>query len=628
MNLGRWKAGLFVMAMALACAASANEADDRVWQVEYENIHYVVNTDGSYTESRETATRVLKESVLEYAKRASVGYSSSIQKADVLEAYTLKADGRRVPVPPGNYQISASSGQDGDSPVYSDRTTLTVVFPDLAVGDTTVFSYRLTASTPMFEGHFSVIESFSPATYYGDVKVSIDAPESLEARHLAWQMRESSVQRKGRKLVEWRWQNRNPVKQEDLRDSVFSFERYPGYAFSTFDSYEAIAQAYGGPANAKAVPTPRIRSLADEIAGDAQEPRAVAKRLYEWVSRNVTYAGNCIGLGAVVPRDLDVVLDNRMGDCKDHATLLQALLEARGIESTQALINAGGTYTLPDIPVASVVNHVINYIPGMDLYLDSTAATVPFGSLPGSATGKPVLLVDGHHPEARTPTQDIGRDGQKLMTTLRIKQDGSVSGTQQLELSGRLAARARDQFRGVSATDAGQLVKRYFQQSALKASGSVSYPDPTPLLEQFSIDAEFEVEQMLPVPGGFHVQPWFITYAPVMMLVAGNVGSDELPSGESNCGGIFSEEEYTLEFPDELEVVALPPDVSLESEDVTYTATHRRDGNRIHVRRLLNDRTPGPVCSPEYNAGYSDMMRKILPGLRSQIVYLRDSGKS
>ena len=37
-----------------------------------------------------------------------------------------------------------------------------------------------------------------------------------------------------------------------------------------------------------------------------------------------------MGIGAVVPRDMDVVLDAKMGDCKDHATVMQALLASHG----------------------------------------------------------------------------------------------------------------------------------------------------------------------------------------------------------------------------------------------------------------------------------------------------------
>lgn len=608
--------------LGLAGAAAAQQADERAMQVEHEYIGYTIDADGRYVETRETAVKVLKDTALEAAKTASVGYSTSIQKAEVVAAYTLKPDGRRIDVPAGNYQVQAASGHEGDSPVYSDNTTLTVVFPDLARGDTTVFAYRLTASQPMFPGQFSVIENFNPSQYYGDVRITIDAPAALQASHQHWQMQETRRSRDGRQVVEWRWRNHAPVKRESLRDSVFNPERYPGYAYSTFRDYAQIAQAYGGPANARAVPTPRIRALADEVAGDAGEPREVARRLYEWVSRNITYAGNCIGLGAVVPRDLDVVLDNRMGDCKDHATLLQALLTAKGIPSTQALINAGGTYTLPKVPVASVVNHVITYLPGLDLYADSTAATVPFGSLPQGAAGKPVLLVEGHHDGAMTPLREAGRDGQKLRTELRIAADGSVKGSQRVELSGRLAVAARDQFRDLPDAEAGQMVRRYFERMALQASGSVRYPDAGPLQDDFSIDSEFEIARMLPGSGGLQPQPWFISYAPIAGIVARNVGSADQPPGESGCGGIYSEEDYLIELPPGARIAALPRDVDVEEGNVAFRATHRREGNRIRISRRLDDRTPGPVCSPDYNAGYARTMQRIMPTLREQIVYL------
>jgi transglutaminase-like putative cysteine protease len=621
-NKGKWW-GL----LALVVLAPAWAADDRPLQVERESTRFVLNADGSFVQEQETAIKVLKDSALEAAKDASVSYSTSIQKAEVVEAYTLKPDGRRVDVPKGNYQVSSSSGREGDSPIYSDQTTLTVVFPELAVGDITVFTYRVTATQPMFPGHFSVIRNYSPAAYYGDVQVTIDAPEAMQATWRNWQMTQPAVQtRDGRRIVRWQWSNRQPVDRESLRDTVFTADRYPGYAFSTFASYADIAAAYGGPANAKAALTPRLRTLAAEIAGKSKDPRETAKKLYEWVSTKITYAGNCIGLGAVVPRDLDVVLDNRMGDCKDHATLLQALLKARGIDSTQALINAGGTYTLPDIPVASVVNHVINYIPSLDLYVDSTAATAPFGSLPDGAAGKPVLLVDGHRDGATTPATQVGSEWQKLRTAIRIQPDGSIKGTQRVELSGRMAVAARSQFRNFGAGDADKLVRNYFRGNALTANGKVTYDDPVPMLETFNMEADFEVDRMIPTTGGFQVQPWFLSFTPVSMLVASQLGDPDQPEGESSCGAYHSDEEYTFEFPALMRIIAVPKDVSLHEGTLSYASTFRQEGARLYVRRTLDDRTPGPVCSPEYNEGFSQVMRKIMPDLRAQVVYLTEEG--
>lgn len=608
--------------VSLLLAGSA-AAGDRPLQIEREHVRYTVEADGSYVETRETATRVLKESALEYAKNESISYSTSVQKAEVIEAYTLKPDGRKVPVPSGNFQVNARAGQNGDSPVYSDSTTLTVVFPELAVGDTTVLSYRVTAVKPMFENEFSIIGSYSPATYYGDVRITVDAPQALAARDVGWQMRRAERIEGDRKILEWRWQNREPVEEESMRDSTYNPERYPGFAYSTFDTYADISGAYGVRAEPKAVPTARIRALADQLAAGATEPRAVAKPLYDWVARNITYAGNCIGVGAVVPRDLDVVLDNKMGDCKDHATLLQALLKARGIDSTQALVNAGQVYELPAIPVASMVNHVINYIPALDLYLDSTAATVPFGSLPQSVAGKRVLLVNGYRDDSVTPAIKAGTDWQRVRTTLTFADDGSAKGTHELELNGRLALAAREQFRSLPAADADKLVKRFFQQNALKAKGQVKYDDPQPMTENFKLTADFDVERGLTIPGGLPIQPWFMSFAPVSAIVTRNQVTDEQPAGESGCGAIRSSEEYVFEFPASMRIAAIPGDYSIDEGHIAYAATYRQEGQRVTVARTLDDRTPGPVCTAEYNTEYATTMRKLVSDIRSQIVYLK-----
>lgn len=625
MSIRPYATSMLFVAAAVSSAGTAVAAkpDEQPLRIEREHHRYTLNADGSYTETVETAIKVLKEVGVGAAKDSSIGYSTSIQKADILSAYTLKSDGRRIEVPAGNFQISSNSGQSGDSPIYSDRTTLTVVFPELAVGDTTVLSYRLTAREPMFPGQFSTIDSFSPARYYGDVTITVDAPESLPLKHVAWQMKEiRNRTANGRRLIEWQWQNREPVDPETLRDSTFDVERYPGYALSTFASYAQISGAYGTRATAKATVTPRIARLANEIAGDAGEPREIAKRLYEWVSRQISYAGNCIGLGAVVPRDLDVVLDNKMGDCKDHATLLQALLKAKNIDSTQALVNAGQTYSLPEIPVASMVNHVITYVPAMDLYLDSTAGVVPFGSLPESVAGKRVLLVDGYRDDAMTPAPQRANDWQRMTTVLKISADGSVKGTVDLELNGRLAVSTREQFRELDAGSRDELVKKYFRSSGLAATGTMRFDDPKPLEEHFAIQASFDVEDLVVVPGGFPIAPWFLSMAPISGIVASQQPDPGQPAGESACGGIRSEEQYTYEFAAPLRILAIPPDASFSEGPVSYTATHRREGNRIVVKRTLDDRTPGPVCSAEYNTGYQALMRKALTNLRAQIVYL------
>ena len=73
-----------------------------------------------------------------------------------------------------------------------------------------------------------------------------------------------------------------------------------------------------------------------------------------------------------MPNDPETVLARRYGDCKDAATLLMALLAAKAIEGEAALVNTAPAYGLNEVPTVGTFNHVIVYLPQLDLYADPT----------------------------------------------------------------------------------------------------------------------------------------------------------------------------------------------------------------------------------------------------------------
>ncbi|RDZ28649.1 DUF3857 domain-containing transglutaminase family protein [Lysobacter silvisoli] len=605
-----------------AADAQDEAAPEQPLRTERRYIDYTVQPDGRYTEQREVAYKVLDPRAIEYAKRESISYSASIQELKVLEAYTLKSDGRRIAVPESNYQVETNDGREGGQPAFSDVATTSLVFPDVAVGDTVVLSYRLTGKQPLFDGHFSELDSFDAHSYQGDVRVRIDAPAAMAAQHRAWgAMKLVRDETRGdRRLLEWRYQNLKPVKNKRRDYSVRRVEQFPGFAYSSFASYGDIVRAYGQRALPKAVPTERVRKLADEIAAGKTDQRDIARALYEWVSTNIHYGGNCIGLGAVVPRDQEFVLDNRIGDCKDHATLLQALLAAKGVEATQALVNAGSVYELPDLPVVSSVNHVINYLPGMDLYLDATAKGIPFGYLPPSVAGKPVLRLDRPELKAQAPVFPGDRNRQRITTHLTVAADGSVKGKVAVDVSGIPAITMRALLREMTEEHSRDMVKNYFQGQGLVAQGRFRQDDPKPLIDRQNYDVEFEVAQMLPVPGAIPLASPFMNPMPVIGFVSD--ANDEVGTEvETACTGGRSEEVYRIEFPAEMKVIAVPSDLAVESGGLRYSARYQLKGNVLEANRVIEDATPGPTCTPEYNRAFRDFAKKVLPNLKAQVVY-------
>ncbi|MEH6417183.1 DUF3857 domain-containing protein [Pseudomonas sp. CGJS7] len=605
-------------------AAAKPGADEREEPARLERLHftYTVQPNGAYVEQRESALKVLREDAVETAKYDSIDYSASLQTLDVVAAYTLKADGRRIEVPKSNYQVQTNDGRGG-GPAFSDIATTQLVFPDVAVGDSVVLNYRLVGKQPMFEGHFSDTGSFSDYRYVGEIKLKYDLPASMKVRKEAYgklkTVRDEVVG--DRRIVEWSFSNTQPKKAEWGTTPPFDLTRTNGASVSTFASYADIARVYGERALPKAVPTARVRKLADEIAAGKTDQRQVAQALYEWVSLNINYAGNCIGLGAVVPRDQEFVLDNRIGDCKDHATLLQALLAAKGIEATQVLINSGTTYKLAPVPVASAVNHVLNYLPGLDLYLDATAKGIAFGELPWAIAGKPVLRVDRPELEARTPAPAKLANRQRMDSRVVIAEDGSMKASIKVELNGSSAMEFRAGLRDLTDKDAAELVKKVFERGGVQASGSFRQDDPKPLRAQHSYQVEIDAKQAIPMPGAFPLGGMFVNPLSVAALVGSGGGPVRKDEGEGLCIGGRSEETYRIEFPATVKVLAKPQDLKLESNGSRYEATYRLEGNVLHAHRVIEDVSTGPVCSGDYNRAYSEFARKVLPNLKAQVVY-------
>ncbi|HEY6007872.1 MAG TPA: transglutaminase-like domain-containing protein, partial [Geobacteraceae bacterium] len=364
----------------------------------------------------------------------------------------------------------------------------------------------------------------------------------------------------------------------------------------------------------------RVKALAAQIVAGKSAPDAQARAIYDWVARNVTYGGNCIGIGAVVPRDLDVVLDNKMGDCKDHATLLQALLAARNIESEQALVNAGSRYDLPKVPVVSTINHVINYLPSLNLYLDATASTIPYGMLPPTLGEKPVLLVSHYREGAKIPsTAQYGHE-QVMLTRIRINPDGTATGTARYSLKGLPAIGMRQAMRNVRGDQEEFIVRKVLESQGVHGTGTMEKDDPTELLDAYNFSLSFSLEDLLVVASttGMPIKPVASSLFPIGTIVGS--AYEPVPKKATTCGGGRSVEEYVYEFPASMTIVGFPKDFEYSSPAIDYRATYRKSGNVLTVTRDLRDKTTTNVCSSAYEADYQKSARNILRDLRSQVL--------
>jgi transglutaminase-like putative cysteine protease len=605
-----------VTGVALAQGEGAADLARRELQVHEQ---HRIELDGRTVSTYRTAAKILAQTAIDDAKQATISVSRSAQQLKVLEAYTLKPNGRRIAVPRSSWQVRTNTGKAGQSPIFSDYDSTTLVYPDLAVGDTVVLAYRITTREPMFPGKVSLGNSFSRSYAFDDVKVVVDAPAAMPLKTRVFDMKETVAEQGGRRVTTWTWRNPVPVPETRRNWSVVDAGALPGYLLSSFTDWDDVARSYVQRARPKAAVTPAVRELSNRLAAGHSETRDKARAIFDWVATQVGYAGNCVGIGAVVPRDLEVVLQHRLGDCKDHATLLQALLAAQGIDSHQVLVNAGNLYRLPDVPAALLVNHVLNYIPALDLFADSTDPNTSFGRLPYQLYAKPVLSDDAKVPR-RIPV-DRGGHAQTMKTTLEIGEDGSVKGSVDIRLAGLYALSSRAQFRRMEAQQRKDFVKDMFRRANLQAEGTLDIDDPVPLTDTFHLTGSFLVTKAIGFPGtgGLAIAPWFYNEAPVLRWA--QQAGIPLEDVESVCGEGRSVEEYDITLPASMRVVAVPDSVAVNTPMLGYEADYRLEGRRLTVRRLVEDRTPPGLCTPAQSREFRDAAEVVLKDVRQQLLY-------
>ncbi|HUO03906.1 MAG TPA: DUF3857 and transglutaminase domain-containing protein [Candidatus Binataceae bacterium] len=585
------------------------------------HVRYDINADGTYVETIDWALKVLADQGVSDANRESISYSDSLQMAEILSVYTLKKDGRRIEVPASNFQQEVSQGNGTSPPMFSDIESKTVAFPDVGVGDTVAMSYKLTQKEATYPGNFSMIEWFSNTQVNDDVEVRLSAPSSLPIRVFQRGVKGGEIEATdGRRNWIWTYHNQEVVTPES--SSVSQLDYGPLIIASTFKDYGALAAAYYARAKPKAEPTAQVKKLADQITQNLKTPSERAKALYDWVAKNIKYAENASGVGSVVPHPADLVIDNRMGDCKDHATVLQALLAAKGIASVPVLINATSAYTLPTIPADGWFNHVITYIPSLAVYADSTSQYTPFGSLPVSDSDKPALFAADYAGIRRTPPTSYRDNGEKLLTVMEIHPDGSADGETKIEAKGFYATTAKASLMYLQPNLEDLVVRRLLNANGYTGTGSIVRGGTGDSEDEYRYSIKFHVDEAvdLPGPGGMIIQS---PVAPRRGMITDTLNTANAPPGSVNtqCYGAYWIEKYTIRLPKDLQVLAIPRPIQVASKNADYKSAYLLKNGTISAEREMVDHTAHNVCDPGYAAEFKTLLRPLRRDIRAQFVY-------
>ncbi len=319
-----------------------------------------------------------------------VWYDRSVSKVDIVEAYSVDAGGVCHDVL-SDQMRDIQELRSAGAPTFQDAKLRVVIFPAVGVGLTVHLRFRKSQSTPVIAGQFNyyVEPNRRPVLYQRLVfDLPTERPLYADARGFT---AGPAVTRNGRTRYTFDYRRVQFARAEN--GSVGYAQYGDCLLVSTFPDFASFAASYREPAADPTARDPAVSRSRDRLrmrTATRVRKRGRCTTGYAAISAIAMF----VGQSPVVLHRVANVLAYRYDDCKDHVALYGALLDAVGIRSEAALIGLGSVYTLPSVPGygSGAINHVITYLPDLDVYADSTASSVEFGFLPLADMDRPTLL--------------------------------------------------------------------------------------------------------------------------------------------------------------------------------------------------------------------------------------------
>jgi transglutaminase-like putative cysteine protease len=609
-----------VMAPLLPRCARASEALAYEPPVAFDRIvaTYTVNADGSYRLTSEVTLRILTPQGISSSGAPRISYSSSREDIESVEAYITQPDGTVTPVGADAIRTQQED-TDGGSTEFSDSWDKVILFPQVRVGSRLTWKYTLIVHTPIFKGFFSHSEAFAPSLNVGRYELTVTMPAGhplfIETRGVTGGLEQHTAT-----TDVYHFSYAHPTSEAPPDLSVADFDDAAVLRFSTLATPEEGARLYAEHAEPQAAVTDRIRELSRRVTTGLSTDSDRARALYQWVSKNIRYVAVVLGSGGYVPHAADEILAREYGDCKDHVTLLEALLNSVGIESVPALINLDDAYTLARIGSFAPFNHVINYLPSLDLYLDSTAQFAPFGTLPFEDADKPVLLTSlarvGHTPRV-TASSNVA----DTQVTLRIADDGRIAGTSRTQMTGDYEISSRSSRFDDRSAPADQVARRILGRVGETGAGTLENVDPEDIGTPFWINADFSLDPLSNIPGLGALKVPSGLGPGVLARIAAAKPSAGTQRHPWPCISRTVHEHYALDFPATVRITHIPSPTTYRDPQVTYQSTYRHNGHTVEVDRRLVVERPTNSCPAAERERWRDFDAVLQRDLRAQIFY-------
>jgi transglutaminase-like putative cysteine protease len=594
------KTACFALLAIIAAPLPASAQLNAPARIQHSTRQIDLASDGTATITSHVETKILTQTGVSMLGQVKLTYREILDELDIKQAYTLKPDGQKIMVRPEAIIVQQAPAPQ-NAPQMDDSKQKVIIFPNVEIGDVLVQD-TVVKTKPILAGYYMYDTLFPAALAIDDANLTISAPRTMP---LTVENKMLEVAKGGDSDHQTLTLHYEHAQADSAPKGQSSFDIAPRLSFSTFKTYDALADVYAREALPTMEVTPAIQAKADQITQGAKDRREQAHKIYDWVSMHVRYVALEFGRGGIIPHTADSVLANGYGDCKDHAVLFAAMLKAKGIAANLVILNATDIHTLAKVPTIAPFNHVITWLPEFHLYADTTAGKVaPFGFLPESEYGKPVMHIgDRSGALHQTPLNDAHNSSVVYKLTVVSDETGHIISNSEFSAKGDFVVPLRAIGQVAQGQDSAKLAEVILKKSNTpRATGTLTLPiDDLGATDSYNVVASYNT------PGAVHslvegtnvgLQDNLRPLSPFSTVFFGSLISDrvaDIPAG--SCFNGHAVDEETLQFPVTRKLVKLPVDTKLNSSHINYFSHWTSDTGSITVHRDLTTHFEQNFCT-------------------------------
>ncbi len=605
------------------------QADSFNAKVVFDTTIVTIQPDGKYLAYGHTKVKIQTEAGRDQYARVIQSYYKSYDTVRILNARTIKKDGRVIPVPD---DMIKDVPMPAFGKFFIPNVRLKIIsFPDLEPGDWIEYSVEFDMHSPPMDSSFDdeyLFQSTEPAE---NVYVELTIPKSMRMR---WKVFNGQLEHDSTDLGDsyrLRWWKES-VPKIVIEPGMVPF---PDVALkllvSSVPSWKKWSSWYYDLTKETTVPDSAIIAKSKELVSGAKTFEDSVKALHYFVEREIRYVETSFSgkTGGYKPFPAPKTFRDKYGVCRDKAALLVAMLKAVGIDSAYMVLTNPSTKVEADVPVDQF-NHAITAVVknGRYIYIDPTAEDAR-RFLPAYEQGRAMLVCT---PEGEDLTYSPLLPPDSQMTVISnnavVSPNGDLSGHVVMEPSGMMELIMRGWMRMQVEAQHRMAMENFIRAISPTATlDSMSMTDPSDLNTPFRLDLYYSIKKfatitgrfmLFPMPllsGAFDISSWFVNIS---------LPSRKYPLDVGAPIGVLGQD--IIEIPAGYRVKALPDSlIAGQKGKFTIEAGARMVDGKVVTSRQLKVFEP-KISSEEYPT-FREMFTQAGKLARTRVILEKEAEK-